>query len=158
MNKHIIHFYHFISVFSLKYECVEIILISVQNVMIHLEHSDLSLNYLCACPISGIRSIWFMIDGFSKYSFRKEIAIYYQLSNKVGVDGLIYAKEISTWLLIHVVSIMSFEKEVSQGKNWEKWVVTSKDTRNLWFAKIARRKKTKDVSYKRKRRLPRRNP
>jgi len=99
-----------------------------------------------------------MIDGFSKYSFRKEIAIYYQLSNKVGVDGLIYAKEISTWLLIHVVSIMSFEKEVSQGKNWEKWVVTSEDTRNLWFAKIARRKKTKDVSYKRKRRLPRRNP
>lgn len=77
-----------------------------------------------------------MTHGFSKYSLWEEIAIHYQLSNKVGGDGLVYAKEISTWLLTHVVSIMAFEKEFSQGNNW---VVTSEDKRNLWFAKIARK-------------------
>jgi len=36
---------------------------------------------------------------------------------------MVYAKVISTWLLIHVVSIPAFEKEFSQVKKWEKWVV-----------------------------------
>jgi len=33
------------------------------------------------------------------------------------------AKEISNFLLIHVVPIMTFEKEFSQINNWKKWVV-----------------------------------
>ncbi|AET05168.2 transmembrane protein, putative [Medicago truncatula] len=59
--------------------------------------------------------------GF-RHSFRKENAIHYQLSNKAEVV-MVYAYVISTWLLIHVVSIMAFEKEFSQVKKWEKWVV-----------------------------------
>jgi len=60
--------------------------------------------------------------GFQAYSFRKEIVVHYHPSNKAHVV-MVYAKVISTWLLIHVVSIMAFEKEFSQVKKWEKWVV-----------------------------------
>ena len=53
MNKHIIQFYYFISVSSLKYECVEII-------------SVFSLSYVCACSIIDhiIFSIFFNNECF----------------------------------------------------------------------------------------------
>jgi len=63
-----------------------------------------------------VHDLW----GF-QHSFRKEIAVHYQPSNKAHV-AMVYAKEINTWLLIHAVSIMAFENVFSQVNIWEKWV------------------------------------
>jgi len=67
---------------------------------------------------------------------------------------MVYAREISTWLLIHVVPIMTFENEFSQVKNWEKWVMRMQEI----FGLQRLLEKIQKCIQKRKRMFLARNP
>jgi len=56
-----------------------------------------------------------MIHGVSNIAFAKRLQFIINQATSQGM--MVYATEISTWLLIHVVSIVPFEKEFSQVKN-----------------------------------------
>jgi hypothetical protein len=87
---------------------------SIQNILIFL-------SILYVHVLSVVSKPWFMIHGVSSIASTKRLQFIINRATRLVV--MVYAKDISTWLLIHVVSIMAFEKEFSQVKNWEKWVV-----------------------------------
>jgi len=75
-----------------------------------------------------------MIHEVSKNTFCKEIGIHHQPSNKAGGDGLC---NVNYHLVIDTCVNNDFWKGVFSSQ--ELGEVGSEDTRDLWFAKIARK-------------------